>query len=280
MVNIGQVNRLELVEQLKQHYLLEGGRYGDIPIAKQDVPQCSKVGQSIDVFVYIDDEGYLVASAQQPIAQVGQFASLKVLDVTPDGAWLDWGIEPALFLPRKEQQQPLEQHRYVLVRLCFEERKGLYATTYLNDYLQHECTEFKQGDKVSIVVASQTDLGYRVIVNHRYWGALYANEVFQPLRRGQTLEAYIKRLREDKRLDVSLQALGFAKVTGITDDILQRLKQQKGYLALSDKSSPEDIYAAFGVSKKVFKQAIGTLFKQRQIVIEEQGIRLATQSRR
>ena len=276
MVNIGQVNRLELVEQLKQHYLLEGGRYGDIPIAKQDVPQGSKVGQSIDVFVYIDDEGYLVASAQQPIAQVGQFASLKVLDVTPDGAWLDWGIEPALFLPRKEQQQPLEQHRYVLVRLCFEERKGLYATTYLNDFLQNECTEFKQGDKVSIVVASQTDLGYRVIVNHRYWGALYANEVFKPLHKGQTLEAYIKRLRDDKRLDISLQPLGFAKGTGITDDILQRLKQQKGYLSLSDKSSPEEIHAVFGVSKKVFKQAIGTLFKQRQILIEEQGIRLVT----
>ncbi|HMY81929.1 MAG TPA: S1-like domain-containing RNA-binding protein [Agitococcus sp.] len=275
MVNIGQVNRLEVVEQLKQHYLLEGGRYGDIPIAKQDVPQGTKVGQSIDAFVFIDDEGYLAASSQQSVAQVGQFASLKVLSVTPEGAWLDWGIEPSLFLPRKEQQQPVERDRYCLVRLCFEERKGIYATTYLNNFLQNECTEFKQGDKVSILIASPTELGFRVIVNHRYWGALYANEVFQQVYKGQILEAYVKRLREDKRLDLSLQPLGFAKVTGITDDILQRLKQQKGYLMLSDKSSPDEIYAAFGVSKKVFKQAIGTLFKQRQIIIEEQGIRLA-----
>ena len=275
MVNIGQVNRLEVVEQLKQHYLLEGGRYGDIPIAKQDVPQGTKVGQSIDAFVFIDDEGYLAASSQQSVAQVGQFASLKVLSVTPEGAWLDWGIEPSLFLPRKEQQQPVERDRYCLVRICFDERKGIYATTYLNDFLQNECTEFKQGDKVSILIASPTELGFRVIVNHRYWGALYANEVFQQVYKGQILEAYVKRLREDSRLDISLQPLGFAKVTGITDDILQRLKQQKGYLMLSDKSSPDEIYAAFGVSKKVFKQAIGTLFKQRQIIIEEQGIRLA-----
>lgn len=275
MVNIGQVNRLELVEQLKQHYLLEGGRYGDIPIVKQDVPLGSKIGQSIEAFVYIDDEGYLVATTQQPVAQVGQFASLKVLSVTPEGAWLDWGIEPSLFLPRKEQQQPVERDRYCLVRICFDERKGVFATTYLNDFLQNECTEFKQGDKVSILIASPTELGFRVIVNHRYWGALYANEVFQQVYKGQILDGYVKRLREDSRLDISLQPLGFAKVTGITDDILQRLKQQKGYLMLSDKSSPDEIYAAFGVSKKVFKQAIGTLFKQRQIIIEEQGIRLA-----
>lgn len=274
MVNIGQINSLELVEQLKQTYLLEGGRYGDIPIAKQDVPQGSKIGQSINALVYIDEEGYLVATTQQPLAQVGQFASLKVLSVSPEGAWLDWGIEPALFLPRKEQQQIVEVNRYCLVRLCFNERKGIFATTYLNDFLQNECTEFKQGDKVSILVASQSDLGFRVIVNHRYWGVLYGNEVFQSIYKGQTLDAYVKRLREDQRLDISLQPLGFAKVTGITDDILQRLQQQKGYLALSDKSSPDEIYAAFGVSKKVFKQAIGTLFKLRKINIEEQGIRL------
>lgn len=274
MVNIGQINSLELVEQLKQTYLLEGGRYGDIPIAKQDVPQGSKIGQSINALVYIDEEGYLVATTQQPLAQVGQFASLKVLSVSPEGAWLDWGIEPALFLPRKEQQQIVEVNRYCLVRLCFNERKGIFATTYLNDFLQNECTEFKQGDKVSILIASQSDLGFRVIVNHRYWGVLYGNEVFQSIYKGQTLDAYVKRLREDQRLDISLQPLGFAKVTGITDDILQRLQQQKGYLALSDKSSPDEIYAAFGVSKKVFKQAIGTLFKLRKINIEEQGIRL------
>lgn len=274
MINIGQINCLELVEQLKQSYLLEGGRYGDIPIAKQDVPQGSKIGQSINALVYIDEEGYLVATTQQPLAQVGQFASLKVLSVSPEGAWLDWGIEPALFLPRKEQQQMVEINRYCLVRLCFDERKGIFATTYLNDFLQNECTEFKQGDKVSILIASQSDLGFRVIVNHRYWGVLYGNEVFQSIYKGQTVDAYVKRLREDQRLDISLQPLGFAKVTGITDDILQRLQQQKGYLALSDKSTPDEIYAVFGVSKKVFKQAIGTLFKLRKINIEEQGIRL------
>lgn len=276
MVNIGQHNQLEVVEQLKNSFLLAGGRYGDIPLVKQEAPQGTRVGQILTAFVFIDQDGYLVATTHQPLAQVGQVAWLKVIDVTPQGAYLDWGLgeEDALFLPRQEQQNPVELNRYCLVYLCFNEQKGIYATTYLNDFLQDNVSEFKQGDKVSILVANQTELGFKVIVNHRYWGLLYANEVFQPLHKGQTLTAYVKKLRDDQRLDVSLQPLGFAKVEGITGDILEKLKQQRGYLALSDKSSPEAIYAAFGVSKKVFKQAIGTLFKQHKISIEADGIRL------
>lgn len=276
MINVGQVNQLEIIEQLRQNFLLEGGHYGDIPLAKNEAPQGARVGQQISVFLFIDSEGYLAATGHLPVAQVGQVAWLKVIDTTQQGAYLDWGLgdEDALFLPRQEQQSPVELNRYCLVYICFEERKGIYATTYLNDFLQDDASEFKQGDQVSLIVANQTELGFKVIVNHKYWGLLYANEVFQPLYKGQMLDGYVKKIREDQRLDVSLQPLGFAKVEGITGDILEKLEQQRGFLALSDKSSPEDIYATFGVSKKVFKQAIGTLFKQQKISIETEGIRL------
>ncbi len=281
MVHVGKINQLEIIEQLKQSFLLEGGHYGEIPIAKNELPQGSKLGQQVKVFIFIDDEGYLAATTDEPLAQVGQVAWLKVIDITQQGAYLDWGLgdEDALFLPRQEQQSPVELNRYCLVYVCFDESKGIYATTYLNDFLQDDASEFKQGDKVELIVANQTELGFKVIVNHQYWGLLYANEVFQPLYKGQTVEGYVKKIREDQRLDLSLQPLGFAKVEGITGDILDKLQQQRGFLALSDKSSPEAIYDTFGVSKKVFKQAIGTLFKQQKISIEAEGIRLVNAKR-
>ena len=281
MVHVGQINQLEVVEQLKQNFLLEGGHYGEIPIAKNELPQGSRLGQQVKVFIFIDDEGYLAATTDEPLAQVGQVAWLKVIDITQQGAYLDWGLgdEDALFLPRQEQQSPVELNLYCLVYVCFDESKGIYATTYLNDFLQDDASEFKQGDKVELIVANQTELGFKVIVNHQYWGLLYANEVFQPLYKGQTVEGYVKKIREDQRLDLSLQPLGFAKVEGITGDILDKLQQQRGFLALSDKSSPEAIYDTFGVSKKVFKQAIGTLFKQQKISIEAEGIRLVNAKR-
>jgi predicted RNA-binding protein (virulence factor B family) len=251
------------------------------PLQKMSYLKVHGLGQQVKVFIFIDDEGYLAATTDEPLAQVGQVAWLKVIDITQQGAYLDWGLgdEDALFLPRQEQQSPVELNRYCLVYVCFEEKKGIYATTYLNDFLQDDASEFKQGDRVSLIVANQTELGFKVIVNHQYWGLLYANEVFQPLYKGQTVDGYVKKIREDQRLDLSLQPLGFAKVEGITGDILDKLQQQRGFLALSDKSSPEAIYDTFGVSKKVFKQAIGTLFKQQKISIEAEGIRLVNPKR-
>jgi predicted RNA-binding protein (virulence factor B family) len=189
MVHVGQINQLEVVEQLKQSFLLEGGHFGDIPIAKNELPQGTRalVNKLKSLFLLI-----MMAIWRRPLtftlAQVGQVAWLKVIDTTEQGAYLDWGLgdEDALFLPRQEQQSPVELNRYCLVYICFEERKGIYATTYLNDFLQDDASEFKQGDKVELIVANQTELGFKVIVNHKYWGLLYANEVFQPLYKGQT----------------------------------------------------------------------------------------------
>jgi predicted RNA-binding protein (virulence factor B family) len=228
----------------------------------------------IEVFIYIDGEGYLAATTHKPKAQVGEIAWLQVIDANAEGAWLDWGVDEDLFLPRSEQQSPVDLNRYCMVRVLFDEKKGLYASSYLNDFLKDEAAEFEQGQQVSIMIGNATDLGYKVVINHTYWGLLYASEVFQPIYKGQVMAGYIKKLREDQRLDVSLAPFGFAKVTSITDTILAKLAEHNGFIALSDKSSPDDIYDVFGVSKKVFKQAIGILFKQRSIVIEATGIRL------
>lgn len=275
MLSIGAFNRLEVVGQSKSDLLLDGGaKYGDIPLAKQQAPANCRAGDELDVFIYLDAEGYLIATTHTPLAQVGDIAWLKVVDASHEGAWLDWGLDEDLFLPRSEQQSPVDVNRYCMVKVLVNERYGLIASSYLNDFVKDEATEFEQGQKVSLMIGNATDLGFKVIINQRYWGLLYANEVFQELHKGQTVDGYIKKLREDNRLDVSLTPAGFAKVDAMTDRILSILADNGGYIALSDKSSPEDIYQVFGVSKKVFKQAIGTLFKQRRLIIEPDGIKL------
>lgn len=275
MLSIGAFNRLTIAGQTKNDWLLEGGaHYGDIPLVKQEAPVASRMGSELEVFVYLDEEGYLLATTQTPLAQVGDVAWLKVVDVSEAGAWLDWGLAEDLFLPHAEQQSPVEIHRYCMVKVVIDKHYGLIASSYINDFLADEATEFEQGQKVSLLIGNATDLGFKVIINHRYWGLLYANEVFQEIHKGQTMDGYIKKLRVDNRLDVSLTPAGYAKVDAITERILSILVDNNGFIALSDKSSPEDIYQVFGVSKKVFKQAIGTLFKQRRLVIEPNGIKL------
>lgn len=275
MLAIGRFNRLTIVDQTRTDYLLDGGgKYGDIPLAKTEVPKNYRLGDDIDVFIYLDDEGYLEATTETPFAQSGEIAWLRVTECGQDGAWLDIGLKNDLFLPRSEQQHPLDENRYCMVAVFWDDKKGLIASTYLNDFLKDESSDYEAGQKVGLMIANSTELGYKVVIDHKYWGVLYANEVFQNLHKGQKIEGYIKKLREDKRLDVSLTPLGYVKkMDGISGRIMDELAASKGFLPISDKSSPEEIYAAFGVSKKAFKQAIGALYKQRLLVIEENGIR-------
>lgn len=276
MLAIGRFNQLTVVDQTRTDYLLDGGaKYGDIPLAKTEVTKGYRPGDDINAFIYLDDEGYLAATTETPFAQAGDIAWLRVVERGQDGSWLDWGLKSDLFMPRTEQQHPVEENRYCLVKVFMDDKKGLIASTYLNDFLKDEATEYEAGQKVSLIIANTTELGYKVIVDHKYWGVLYANEVFQALHKGQIIDGYIKKLREDHRLDVSLTALGYVKkMDSVSQRILDELANAKGFLPVSDKSSPDEIYAIFGISKKVFKQAIGTLYKQRLITIEDKGIRL------
>lgn len=242
------------------------------------VPEGCKAGDVLEVFVYHDSEDRPVATTLRPKAQVGEVASLRVVSINDAGVFLDWGLPKDLLLPYneipREQKSALEPGRQMLVMVFQDESGRVAASARLDDFLASEAGGFNEGDKVSVVVASRTELGLRVVVNDRYWGLVHNNEVFGTVRMGERRDGWIKSLRSDRRLNISLQPPGPARTDPVAQKILDRLGAEGGYMAVGDKTPPEAIYKLFGVSKKVFKQAIGGLFKARRIVIEPGGIRL------
>lgn len=274
MVNIGEFNTLEILQRDAKIITLDGGDCGNIILPVKELKQEVKTGQSLEVFVYVASDGQLAATTQTPLAQVGDVAWLKVVAVEYAGAFLDWGLPKDLLLPFSEQHYELKPGQHCLVKIFLDDRNRVTATTKFLQSIQEQSLYFKQGDQVSIIIVDQTDLGYKAIVNNTHWGVLYRSEVFQKLTKGQKLKAYIKQIRDDRKIDLCLQQPGYGKVEKLADQILKRLKTQGGSLPLSDKSPPEEIYAAFKVSKKVFKQAVGLLYKQHLIEIDKQYINL------
>lgn len=276
MLAIGRFNTLNVIRQRDTDIYLDGGDSQEIALipGKKPLPTI-KVGDALTAFIYSDGQGVLWATLDTPYAQVDEVAFLKVVSSSHAGAFLDWGMPKDLLVPFSEQKIPMHAGRSYLVRLFLDESNRIAASMQLDDFLQDEAFYYKENQTVSIIVAEPTDLGFKVVVDNQYWGLLYKSEVFQPLSRGQKLSAFVKKLRSDHRLDLILDNKNYGeKRDSTTDDILQELTRQGGFLALTDKSSPEVIYKTFGVSKKIFKQAIGILYKQRKIVIEETGIRI------
>ena len=275
MIELGKFNKLTITGQRDSHFYFDGGEFGEIALA--EVMQADKqVGDELEVFVYKDGKNQIVATMQKPKAQVDEVAWLKVVSLSHAGAFLDWGLPKDLLLPFSEQKGKLVEGRNYLVRLFLDESNRIAASMLLDDFLQDEAFYYKDGQAVELIVADFTELGFKVVVDHKYWGVLYKNEVFQPLKRGQKLQGFIKKVRPDHRLDVILSQEKYGqKVDATSQKILSILEKHAGYIGLTDKSPPEAIYDTFGVSKKVFKQAIGGLYKQRRIVIEDKGIRLA-----
>ena len=259
---------------------LDNGVSAKVLLADKRPPEHCELGDSLDVFVYVDTEGHLAATTKKPFAQVDEIAWLKVVSLNYIGAFLDWGLPKDLLVPFSEQHHELEVGRSYLVKVFLDEQNRLAATTKIEQFIADEIAEddldtFKVGQKVSLIIEEKTDLGLKAVINHSHWGMLYHNELFQPVRKGQTIDGYIKQIREDGKIDLVLQEPGYGKVVSLTDKILNKLHQNNGVLNLSDKSPPEAIYAAFGVSKKVFKQAIGSLYKQKLITIDDkEGIKL------
>lgn len=274
MLEIGKINRLKVILGHSTGVYLDGGEAGKIFLPARWVPESCQESDELEVFLYLDAEGQITATTLNPLAQVGDIAWLKVKAVNAYGAFLDWGLPKDLLVPFSEQHFPLEAGRYCLIKVLYDPEKGISGTTYIEDYLNDEAFYLKEGQEVTLLIADKTDLGIKAIVNNTFWGLLYQNEVFQPLKKGQKIPGYIKHIREDRRIDLSLYPPGYAKVEGIVSDILKQLEQNGGLLPLGDKSTPEAIYARFGVSKKVFKQAIGGLFRQRLITITDNAIEL------
>ncbi len=280
MLSIGKINTLTVVKKQGPDIYLDNGVSAKVLLADKRPPEHCELGDSLDVFVYVDTEGHLAATTKKPFAQVDEIAWLKVVSLNYIGAFLDWGLPKDLLVPFSEQHHELEVGRSYLVKVFLDEQNRLAATTKIEQFIADEIAEddldtFKVGQKVSLIIEEKTDLGLKAVINHSHWGMLYHNELFQPVRKGQTIDGYIKQIREDGKIDLVLQEPGYGKVVSLTDKILNKLHQNNGVLNLSDKSPPEAIYAAFGVSKKVFKQAIGSLYKQKLITIDDkEGIKL------
>lgn len=275
MIEIGKINRLTISKKLDNQCYLDGGELGELVLV--DIANAARqIGDNVEVFVYIDGKNQTVATTQKPKAQVDEVAWLKVVSLSHAGAFLDWGLPKDLLLPFSEQKGKLVEGRSCLVRLFLDENNRIAASMLLDDFIQDEAFYYKEGQAVELIIADFTELGFKAVVDHKYWGVLYKNEVFQPLKRGQQLTGHIKKVRPDHRLDLILGQEKYGeKVDATSAKILAVLAKHGGHIALTDKSPPEMIYDTFGVSKKVFKQAIGGLYKQRKIVIEEKGIRLS-----
>ena len=278
MLALGKINHLTVKKQVKFGFYLDGLSWGEILLPNNVAPKELDIGQSLDVFLYLDSEDQLIATTEQPKIKVGEVAMLQVVAVTKVGAFVNWGLKKDLLVPFSEQQIPLKEGQTYLLYCYVDNSNRIVASSKLDRHLHRTAASYHAGDKVDIIVSEQTDIGYKAVVNHQHWGVLYKNEVFKPLRRGDKLTAYIVKVRDDGKIDLRLNAATYKQALELTTKILAQLEKNGGKLALTDKSSPEQIYASFGVSKKAFKQAIGTLYKDKKIVIAEHGIILVPQA--
>ncbi len=279
MLKIGRFNKLKITALNQQIASLDAGD-SELTLKLDNQHADAQVGDELEVFVYTDGQGQLKASLDKPLAQVDEVAWLKVVSISKAGAFLDWGLPKDLLVPYSEQKQKMQLGSYYLVRLFLDEDNRIAASAILDDFILDEAVYLKDGDRVELIIADETDLGVKAIVNHKFWGILYRNELFQPVHKGQKLTGFIKKIRPDKKIDLILTQDNFKqKVERVADNILSRLQQQGGEMAVNDKSDPELIYDTFSVSKKVFKQALGQLYKKRLISMTENGIRLGQQEK-
>jgi uncharacterized protein len=277
MAEIGVYNNLRVIKEVDFGVYLDGGEHEEILLPRRYVPENCKVDDNIRVFIYLDSEDRFIATTETPYAMVGDFALLKVVAVESVGAFLDWGLLKDLLVPFGEQSPTLEKDKSYIVRIYVDKQSNrIAATTRLDRYLDNTPGNFHAGQEVELLICDQTDIGYKAIINGTHWGVLYSNEVFQPLKSGQKIKGYIKKVREDNKIDLSLHKPGYERVDDITDTILNVLKEQGGFISVTDKSSPETINKLFGVSKKTYKKAIGAIYRKKLITIESDGIRLNT----
>ncbi len=276
MVEVGKYNTLKVVKEVSFGVYLDGGE-DEILLPKRYVPDGLKIDDEITVFVYHDNEQRLVATTAQPVGQVGDIVMMEAVDMTPHGAFMKWGIMKDVFVPNSQMSTRMIPGKKYFVLLFIDEKTGrVTATEKIDRHLSNNDLAVAVNDTVSLVVFQKTDIGYKVIINSKHLGVLHFNEVFQDLAIGDQLNGFIKNIRPDNKIDVSLGTKGYEKVTNEEDRMLAMLAANDGYLPYNDKSDPEAIYAYFGISKKVFKMTTGALYKKRKISFTQTGIKLET----
>jgi predicted RNA-binding protein (virulence factor B family) len=278
-INVGQFNLMRVDRKVDFGFYMDDGAEG-ILLPKRFVPAGLQVGDTISVFVYHDSDNRLIATSQEPLAVVGDIAALKVVEVTSQGAFLDWGLMKDLFVPVSQQISTMRLGGKYLVKLYIDAQTGrVAATEKIDKQISNDHLTVKEGEKVKVQVYRESEIGYVVIVNQVHQGLVYKNEVFTHLHIGQFIdEAYVKKIREGNKLDIGLGKQGGEKLADDNQKIISLLKSHKGFLPYHDKSAPDDIYAFFGMSKKAFKMNVGILYKLKLITIEEDGIHLVPEA--
>lgn len=274
MIKIGRFNKLRVIKEVPFGVYLDGDDWDEILLPNKVVPKGTQVNDMLDVFIYFDSEDKIIATTVRPRAQVGSCAFMKVIDVNPVGAFLDWGLDKDLLVPGPEQYRPMERNRSYLVYVKQDNKGRIIASSKLDHFLDKTPHRLNEGDEVNLLIAETTELGNKVIINDSHWGLIHMGEIFQTLVYGKRMTGYIKTLRDDGKIDVTLRKIGQDSIHDLASRILTELQKKDGFLPLHDKSSPLDIQRALGESKKSFKSAIGRLYKQGEIVIEANGIRL------
>lgn len=282
MVETGKLNKLKVVKEVEFGLYLDGGRQGEILLPVRYVPKGCVPGDEIEVFIYRDSEDRIIATTEKPYIMVGEFACLKVVSTNAIGAFLDWGLPKDLLVPFAEQKPRMETGKRYVVRAYIDDASDrIVASARLDDFLYDDSEgDFEAGEEVNLFVANKSDLGYKIIINNSHWGLLHYHEVVRPLKRGEQLKGFIKQIREDGKIDLTLHKRGRDKTDDAADIVLKVLRREGGFIAVSDKSPPNVITAQFGLSKAMYKKAIGMLYKRRIIALADEGIRLIEKATR
>lgn len=275
MVNIGKYNRLTVAKIVDFGVYLDAGNGVEILLPARYIDRELKAGDELDVFIYTDSEDRLIATTEKPFAEVGQFAFLEVVDVNQVGAFLDWGLPKNLLVPFKEQKVRMREGGVYPVYVYLDDTsKRIVASAKLERYLGNVFPDYKRGDEVTALVWQHQPIGYRVIVDNLHSGMIYENEIFRNLEIGETVKAFVKNVRDDGKIDLTLSGNVIERVGRLADRIMEYVRLNGGEAPISDKSSPEVIQAKFQCSKKDFKKAVGQLFKEHRITFTDDGIRL------
>lgn len=274
MIAIGQYNDLRIVSKTDNGLILtDGDKEVLLPYAV--VPPNTEIGDNINVFVYIHKDGNLIATTKRPYACVGDFAFLTVIDESQDGVFMDLGIGKDVYVPQKEQKRPMSKgDRHVVYVFLDERNDRMVASSRLTNFVEEEDIDLEEGDEVSLLIVDRSDLGFNAIIDNKYIGLLYSNELFDELQPGEIRKGWVKKIRVEGKIDLSLQPIGYGHILDSKEVLYDELKASDGIIRLGDKSSPEDIYQRFKISKNAFKKTIGALYKERRITISDHEIRI------
>ncbi len=267
-----------MVKEVDFGLYLDGGALGEILLPRRYVPKGCKVDDRVKVFVYRDSEDRIIATTDTPYAMVGDFALLKVVSLNRIGAFLSWGLPKDLLVPFGEQKTVMEEGQSYIVRVYVDKRTNrIAASSRLDKFLDRKPGNFHVGWEVDLFICNQTDIGYKAIIDSAHWGVLHYGDVYKTLKRGEKIKGFIKKIRGENKIDLSLHKPGYEKVKDVKELIITTLKARGGFISVTDKSSPEEIYELFGVSKKTYKKAVGAIYKKRLVTLEKNGINLIDQ---